>query len=573
MMHSAFQSLKYRAFVLFIPFLFAEFVNGQSLVQLVEDLEPSVFKIECYDEYGMPEGTGTGFIVGEDGRAVTNWHVMDETAFAFAIFDDSKIVEITSIIEASEQHDLVVIQLAMSEGMTYTPLRLQKTIPPKGSELFIIGCPSGYTNFVSKGLVSAFDDSEGHTLIQSEASISGGSSGSPAFNFEGQVIGVATSSLEDGQNLNFLTPIEYLDEATDSFSSTALTGKSASHFVFHRRCIDSPSLMLHAIECMPEKTVVYLSYTNSSLLLGDEATIYSSVNDEDLRFRFTNLATGEEIHVLNGTIGESSMEPTMLELGETKYFEMVFPPLEVNQKYRLSKGAEGAKWTFKEVDLSHPGMSFSSIKDMEELEFLYYLLVTEDDLAYYGWSDISAYLGNELMDGRELTAFEANLAGVIAYIDGNDGTATQYFEEASEKAPLFDEPWSNLYWISDDYDYESQITLLDQAMRASPDSPDLHYWRGGVQLELDRPIEAEKDYQFFIDSDHVPWGSAHEYCAYAQWDQEKVTEGCLNYQLAIELYVDQETVGWDYLDDMLYLLELRCGKKVAKSMRKNLYLD
>ena len=73
---------------------------------------------------------------------------------------------------------------------------------------------------------------------------------------------------------------------------------------------------------------------------------------------------------------------------------------------------------------------------MEELEFLYYLLVTEDDLAYYGWSDISAYLGNELMDGRELTAFEANLAGVIAYIDGNDGTATQYFEEASEKAPL-----------------------------------------------------------------------------------------------------------------------------------------
>ena len=42
---------------------------------------------------------------------------------------------------------------------------------------------------------------------------------------------------------------------------------------------------------------------------------------------------------------------------------------------------------------------------------------------------------------------------------------------------------------------------------------------------MDRPIEAEKDYQFFIDSDHVPWGSAHEYCAYAQWDQEKVTEG------------------------------------------------
>ena len=105
------------------------------------------------------------------------------------------------------------------------------------------------------------------------------------------------------------------------------------------------------------------------IAIGDEATIYSSVNDEDLRFRFTNLATGEEIHVLNGTIGESSMEPTMLELGETKYFEMVFPPLEVNQKYRLSKGAEGAKWTFKEVDLSHPGMSFRASRTWKSLSF------------------------------------------------------------------------------------------------------------------------------------------------------------------------------------------------------------
>jgi len=59
-------------------------------------------------------------------------------------------------------------------------------------------------------LVSAIRDTgEGYKVFQISAPISPGSSGSPVFDERGQVIGIATATVKEGQNLNFAIPIKY----------------------------------------------------------------------------------------------------------------------------------------------------------------------------------------------------------------------------------------------------------------------------------------------------------------------------------------------------------------------------
>ena len=543
--------------------------EGQSLVELVQELEPAVFEIHSFGEDGLPSASGTGFIIDDEGHAVTNWHVLEESAFAIGLFEDGSMAEILGVTRASEALDLAVMTLALPEGLNVKPLALENDLPPKGSELFIIGYPEGYTNFVSKGLVSAYDDSEGHTLIQSEASISGGSSGSPAFNMSGKVVGVATASDESGQNLNFLTPVSYLNELGDDYPPTALTSQLNPHYVFHERSVDNPNLILHSVVCLPEKTVAHLSYTNTSLLYGDGAYIYSNVSDERQRFKFTNLQTGEEIHVLSCTLGESPQDPTYMDLGETVLFDMVFPPLETNQTYSLTEGMAGGNWTFDNVPLLEPGLVMESTDDLEQLQTLHSMMFSKEELEYYG---AGAFEYMEWMLNHEaLTAYETNLAGVIAAVFENRGMAKDYFHAASIKSPLYDEPWLNLFVLTPEDNPEEELKYLDNAIRASPDSPDIHFRRAETNYNLERYAEAEADYLVFIESDRPRTGYIHEACAYSQWLQDKTYEGCVNYALALELYLMEDSPDYEYIVDMLDLMKDECGRKAAKRTRKALF--
>ena len=79
-----------------------------------------------------------------------------------------------------------------------------------GSTIFAMGNPSGLTGTISPGIISAIRDVEGQELLQISAPVSHGSSGGPILNSNGEVVGVAVSTLKEGQNLNFAVPVTYL---------------------------------------------------------------------------------------------------------------------------------------------------------------------------------------------------------------------------------------------------------------------------------------------------------------------------------------------------------------------------
>jgi hypothetical protein len=94
---------------------------------------------------------------------------------------------------------------------------LSSAEPVEGQSVLVIGNPEGYTGTVSHRIISAFRDNG--NIIQITAPISPGSSGSPVLNAKGEVIGIATAVVKEGQNLNF------------AVSSKALLLLMTEHFV------------------------------------------------------------------------------------------------------------------------------------------------------------------------------------------------------------------------------------------------------------------------------------------------------------------------------------------------------
>ena len=75
-----------------------------------------------------------------------------------------------------------------------------------GDNVFTVGNPESLNGTFSQGIVSGRRQINKIWHIQITAPISHGSSGGPVLNDRGEVIGIAVSSLEDGQNLNFAVP-------------------------------------------------------------------------------------------------------------------------------------------------------------------------------------------------------------------------------------------------------------------------------------------------------------------------------------------------------------------------------
>ena len=200
----------------------------EDVAELVERIGPSVVMIKTFDSGGQPFGQGSGFFL-EDGRIVTNTHVIQGAARAEILDSTGRLVGIATYVEAvSTTADLAILPRVATEvrGLTLAA----DAEPRVGSRIIVIGAPEGFRHTVSDGLVNAVRDVDSQRLIQISAPISQGSSGGPVLNMSGEVVGVTVMSFSSGQNLNFAVPAQTVGvlaatppEAA-SFASVSATG-------------------------------------------------------------------------------------------------------------------------------------------------------------------------------------------------------------------------------------------------------------------------------------------------------------------------------------------------------------
>ena len=153
---------------------------------------------------------GTGFIISEDGKILTNYHVIAGADEIFVTLNDETKVK-AKLISHDKKIDIAVLQL--TKPGPYPTATLGDSEQAKiGDWVIAVGNPFGLGQTVTTGIISAkgrvlgagpYDD-----FIQTDASINPGNSGGPLFNTDGEVIGINTAIIAGGaQGLGFATPI------------------------------------------------------------------------------------------------------------------------------------------------------------------------------------------------------------------------------------------------------------------------------------------------------------------------------------------------------------------------------
>ncbi len=180
----------------------------EGLTALIKRVEPSIVVVITYGEQGKMLGQGTGFFVNRESDVITNRHVLEGARRVEVKTHGGKIYKVETVLADDKEGDLVRVGIDL-QGDTTRPMLLSPAIPEVGERVFVIGTPLGLEKTVSDGIVSAVREiPQFGKIIQLTAPISPGSSGSPVVNMKGEVIGVATFFVIEGQNLNFAIPAE-----------------------------------------------------------------------------------------------------------------------------------------------------------------------------------------------------------------------------------------------------------------------------------------------------------------------------------------------------------------------------
>jgi tetratricopeptide (TPR) repeat protein len=204
---------------------------------LAKRARSAVVSIEVFDDEGNLAGTGSGFFVSSDGLLVTNYHVIKGASTAVAKTASGERLSIKGAVYFDRDNDLAVL---LPEGKTFPFLPLGSSSEIEvGDDVAVIGNPLGLEGSLSEGIISGKRDltaqQQQHASptpvpgaynqhyppprnfnlpfdkpnwLQITAPISPGSSGSPVLDATGNVIGIATMLLREGQSLNFALPAE-----------------------------------------------------------------------------------------------------------------------------------------------------------------------------------------------------------------------------------------------------------------------------------------------------------------------------------------------------------------------------
>ena len=152
-------------------------------------------------------GSGSGVLLSSDGYVLTDAHVVGDDKQARLRWSDG-IETLGEVVRVSKNRDVALIK---TDPRGRTPLVIKRGAVTLGQRVYAIGSPKGkdFQDTVSSGIVSADRVLNGLRYIQSDTTVSHGSSGGQLLDETGSVIGLTDLGMQnDGPaGLNLFTPI------------------------------------------------------------------------------------------------------------------------------------------------------------------------------------------------------------------------------------------------------------------------------------------------------------------------------------------------------------------------------
>lgn len=163
---------------------------------------------------------GTGFVISPDGYMLTNWHVVADSAHAapdtvWVTMADQATGRYADVIATSRDRDIALIKIQGFQGSYLTAVDWAGTKARQGEPAALIGYPAGSgfardrTSIVRTSMTAGILSRVTVDLIQFDGMTTGGSSGSPVFNADGEVISVHRAGLRQGPGFALSVPVKY----------------------------------------------------------------------------------------------------------------------------------------------------------------------------------------------------------------------------------------------------------------------------------------------------------------------------------------------------------------------------
>jgi S1-C subfamily serine protease len=218
--------------------------STSSDVSIIEDVSglyaqvrPSIVTISGTSSRTGASGVGSGIVLDEEGRILTNNHVVRGFDSIDVTLSNGESYA-ARVLGADPGNDLAVIEIDAPSDQLQTAVLGDSDSIEVGELVIAVGNPLNLAGSVTQGIVSGLgrtlNDTGGsrplRQLIQSDAAINPGNSGGALFNKNGEVIGVTTAiDNSDGERafagIGYSVPVN----TAKRFLPDMLAGRTVQH--------------------------------------------------------------------------------------------------------------------------------------------------------------------------------------------------------------------------------------------------------------------------------------------------------------------------------------------------------
>ncbi len=166
----------------------------------------SIVVVTAYNIKGQPLTEGTGFIASSDGAIITNYHVIG-IAKDIKVKANGRVLNVEGVVHADKENDFAVLKVK-GKDMPAVKLGDAGKLNP-GSKVYIVSSSQDSGEKIYEGIFRKKRTvSPISKVIEITAPVSQGTSGSPLFNSDGEVIGIVTFLSKRAENIIFAMPSE-----------------------------------------------------------------------------------------------------------------------------------------------------------------------------------------------------------------------------------------------------------------------------------------------------------------------------------------------------------------------------
>ena len=201
------------------PEAWAKSACTESVPEIFKKVSPSVVFISAvsFDPFKTKDrlatSVGSGFIIRKEGVILTNSHLVFGHQTIDVILDNGFTTR-AELVGVDPFLDLAVLRISVPVKSLPVVILGDSDKVQTGEDVLAFGNPFGLEQTLTKGIISGINRTLSASpmspevpLIQTDAAFNPGNSGGPLVNACGEVIGINTAMLGQGENINFAVPI------------------------------------------------------------------------------------------------------------------------------------------------------------------------------------------------------------------------------------------------------------------------------------------------------------------------------------------------------------------------------